>query len=154
ARYLARQAALAESRARIAEAVAEAELELTQARAALAALRDLSELEARHGAASEQAQADRAALAEAKAELAAILHAAASRAKRLEAIAEERRLWADRGTDAGRQIEALATRREDVVAELARLAEAPAELEAQRRTILSRIVEAERIRRESADRLA
>src|SRR5690606_23232694 len=108
----------------------------------------------RHAAAAAEASRDRAALAEARAAADTLSRDAAARQRRLAAIADEQKLWHERGANGQKQILALEARRGDVSEELLKLAEAPDELEIRLRALNGEIAAAEAARREADDRLA
>ncbi|WP_048646061.1 chromosome segregation protein SMC [Nitratireductor soli] len=148
-----RRAGLDEARLRLAEDHAEAERGVGTAEAALAAAPDLSDLQTsldRHGA---DVAAKRAGVAEARAAHEGLKRETEVRRRRLEAIIAERHSWQSRAENADRHTAGLIERRAETVAEMHKLAEAPDEIEAQGRALLSQIAQAEKVRKEAADRL-
>jgi chromosome segregation protein len=75
------------------------------------------------------------------------------RRRRLETIAAERKSWTDRAANADRQIAALGERRGEAASEQEKLAEAPDEIDARRRALLSQLSQADELRKAAADRL-
>ncbi|MCO5144652.1 MAG: chromosome segregation protein SMC [Aquamicrobium sp.] len=148
-----RRAALEESRGRVMEAFEEAEAGLAEAGEALAATPDLSQLQARLDALARDVAEDRARLADARAAHEGLAREAEARARRLAAIAGERTSWVGRAENADRQIAALRERREEAAGEHEALAEAPDEIDARRRALLSQIAQSEEARKAAADRL-
>ena len=148
-----RRAALDEARGRLAEALEEAEAGLAEAEALLAATPDLSELQARLDGLARDVAQDRARLADARAAHEGLKREAEARGRRLAAIEVERRSWIGRAENADRQIAALRERRDEAAGEHENLAEAPDEIDARRRVLLSQLSEAETLRKAAADRL-
>ena len=150
----ARLAALAEARDRNAADHAAAEAELSEVRAAAAAL---PSSDADHAALAEQRarlEARRTALAEQQHAANRLSAEAEARTRRLSAIAAEDQSWAARRAGGERQMQALAERRTATEAELADLATRPAALIERRTALIAAAEAAEARRREAADRLA
>jgi len=150
---ISRRAVLDESRGRVTETLEEVEAGLAEAENALADAPDLSELQAALDATSRDVAQDRARLADARAAHDGLAREAEARTRRLAAIAAERNSWVARADNAERQIAALRERREEAGAEHEALAEAPDEIDARRRALLSQIAGAEEARKDAADRL-
>ncbi len=148
-----RRAALEETLARLAENRDETSGELDEAKAALASAPDLADLEARLEKASLEVRQDRAAAAETRAVHEGLSREAEIRSRRLEAIAAERESWTSRAGNAESQIAALNERRTDSLAEIERLADAPDEVDARRRALMTQLSEAEALRNQAADSL-
>ncbi len=148
-----RRAVLDESRGRVMEAFEEAEAALAEAEEALAATPDMDELQARLDGLARDVAEDRARLADARAAHDGLAREAEARTRRLGLIAAERKSWIGRAENADRQIAALRERRDEAAEEHETLAEAPDEIDARRRALLSEIVRAEERRRQAADRL-
>ncbi|WP_144865708.1 chromosome segregation SMC family protein, partial [Mesorhizobium sp. J18] len=148
-----RRSALEESRQRISDDREEAIRTLQEAKAAFAALPDLGDLQGRLDRLTAEVSGDRATLADARAAHEGLTRETEARKRRLEAIAIERRNWVSRAENADRQIAALTERRNDAVSEFEKLDEAPDEIDARGRALLSQIAQAEGLRKEAADRL-
>jgi chromosome segregation protein len=149
----ARKSALDETRERLLETIAEADAGIAAATAELAAAPEIAGLQARFEAASAQVQRDRASAADARALHEGLTREAEQRHRRLSAIAGERQSWTARSENAGLQIAALGERLAEAEAEMAKLADAPDEIDRQRRELMSQLSRAEALRREAADRL-
>jgi chromosome segregation protein len=148
-----RRAALDEARSRLAEASGEAEAALRAGEEALAIAPDPARLQAELDRLSAEVARDRAALAEARAAHEGLKRETEARARRLEAIAAEGKSWVARAENAERQMAALSERRAEAASELDKLADAPDEMDARRRALLSQLSEAETLRKAAADRL-
>jgi chromosome segregation protein len=98
-------------------------------------------------------QRDRAAAADARALHDGLKRETEQRQRRLAAIAGERESWATRSANAAQQIAALAERLAEAETEVGRLADAPDEIDRQRRELMTQLSRAEAQRREAADRL-
>jgi chromosome segregation protein len=138
----------------LAADLAEVEAALSASRQDRAQMPELSERR-------EKAQAQRAQLAEARSQFASLrashdrlLREAELRRERLQAAGEETGTWTRRQEGARHQIDALTARESASVTESERLQRRPAEIEAQRLSLLGIIAEAEQNRRAAADRLA
>ncbi|MGE0501544.1 MAG: chromosome segregation SMC family protein [Rhizobiaceae bacterium] len=153
AEFATRRAALEESRARLTEGLAEAAAAHADAEHSVATAPDLSELQAKLDHAAAVVARDRATLAEARALHEGLKREAEARARRLSSITTEHSDWTARVANADRQIAALAERRAEAAAESSGLAEAPDEIDARRRTLMSELSNAERLRKDAADRL-
>ncbi|MCC0026252.1 MAG: chromosome segregation SMC family protein [Zhengella sp.] len=147
-----RKAAQEESRARLAEGLAEAETMIREAEGQMEDAPDLSDLQARLDALAREVAADRTRLAETKAAHEGLKREAEARARRLQAIAVERKGWIARAGNAERQIAALAEREAEARAERDTIEGGPEEAEARRRQLVRRIEEAETLRKQAADR--
>jgi chromosome segregation protein len=121
----ARLAAIAARRDAVAADLAEAELALTAAREAVAALPDIGALRQAVAAARAALAAARAAAATAAAARDALQREAAARTQRLAAIAAEREGWQSRAADAAGRVADLAARLAEAEATQAALAAAP-----------------------------
>ncbi|WP_274425045.1 chromosome segregation protein SMC [Chelativorans sp. YIM 93263] len=148
-----RRSALEDSRRRLAEDHEEALKAVAGAEAAFADAPDLSELQAELDRANTEVSAARARASEARANHDGLKREAEARRKRLDAIAEERKSWTARAENADKQIASLSERRADAAGEMEKLADAPDEIEARGRKLLSQISEAEAARKEAADKL-
>ncbi|MBN9244812.1 MAG: chromosome segregation protein SMC [Mesorhizobium sp.] len=148
-----RRSALTETRGRIVADHEEVSTAFAQAEAALAKAPDLGDLQARLEQASTRVAGDRAALAEARAVHDGLKREAEARTRRLAAIAAERGSWAMRAENAASQIAALGERKGEAAAEREKLADAPDELDARRRALLSQLSQAEELRKAAGDRL-
>ena len=148
-----RRAALAESHARIVEAHGEAAAAHAGAEEQLKAAPDLGDLQARLEQAAGHVSRDRAALADARAVHEGLKREAEARIRRLQAIEGERRNWLQRAENASTQIAALGERKAEAAAERDRLSDAPDEIDAKRRSLLSQLSQAEELRKAASDRL-
>lgn len=148
-----RRAALDEGRARLSENVAEAEAALAAADDQLKSAPDLSALQSRFDALTLDVGKDRAATAEARAVHEGLRREAEARQRRLTAISGERESWLSRAQNAEGQIAALNERRSEAEAEQTRLADAPDELDARRRALLSQLAQSEEQARQASDKL-
>src|SRR5690606_1466315 len=120
---------------------------------ALEAAPELSALQARLDAVAAEVASDRATLADARAAHQGLAREAEMRRRRLEAIAAERTSWTSRATNADRHIASLSERRLEAAGEREKLPEAPDEIDARRRALLSQLSQADELRRAAADRL-
>ena len=149
----AKRAALDESTLRLTESRDEARAEAAKATAALEAAPEMSALQARLDAVAAEVAGDRATLADARAAHQGLAREAEMRRRRLEAIVAERISWTSRATNADRHIASLSERRAEAAEEREKLAEAPDEIDARRRALLSQLSQADELRRAAADRL-
>jgi len=149
----ARRTALEESRLRVGESRDEARADAAKAAAALEAAPELAALQASLDAVAAEVSRDRAALADARAAHQGLAREAEIRRRRLESIAAERTSWTSRAANADRQIGALAERRGETAAELEQLADAPDEIDARRRALLSQLAQSEALRKAAGDKL-
>jgi chromosome segregation protein len=145
----------------LAEARHHAETELDAARghaqrneAAFLSLPALAALEDALEQAQGNATASRAAAARADAALEGFEREIRTRRDRIEAIAAEQELWQKRIGNSREQIATLRARKEETSADLATLANLPAEIEQRRLKLLEAIASAERERSKAADDLA
>ncbi|WP_018182559.1 chromosome segregation protein SMC [Kaistia granuli] len=152
-RLTSRRGALEESRERMAASVSETDAQRIEAETALAAAADplaaQQDVMILRGAVAEE----RGALSEARAAADGLTRETDIRRRRLAAIAAERQNWQERATNADSQIRILASRRSEIETERSGLADAPAEIEQKRRTLLSEITKAEAGKRDAADAL-
>ena len=148
-----RRAALEEARDRLAESVEEASISFEEAMEALESAPDPSELQAQLDEQQRIVAEDRARVADARAAYEGLSREAEARTRRLAAISSERASWVERAANADRQIAALRDRRDEAADEHETLAEAPEEIEQQRRTLMSQLTEAEALRKSAADLL-
>jgi chromosome segregation protein len=144
---------LTESRDRIVETRDEATRAFATAEVALSQAPDLSALEKAILGLSAQVAAERAAAAEARAAQEGLRRETEMRQRRLAAIVAERENWRSRAENADHQIAALSERRAEASAEFDRLSDAPDEIDARRRTLMSQLSEVETLRKAAADRL-
>ncbi len=149
-----RRAVLTESRAQVdtqghevAEAIGEVE-------AALARAPDLSTLDVALSSVTASVATDRGALAEARAAHEGLERETAARHRRIEAIAAEKRTWAERARNAETQVAALKERAREAADEASAIADTPDEIAARRRALLSELQKAETARKAAADQLA
>ncbi len=148
-----RREALSDAHARVVESHEEAAAAVEEAEAQLGDMPNLGDLQARLEQAAGHVSRDRAALADARAVHDGLTREAEARTRRLEAIGVERRNWLSRAENAAQQIASLGERKAEAEAERERLADAPDEIDARRRSLLSQLAEAETLRKQAADRL-
>ena len=148
-----RREALAESRSRIADDLAEAVAAFAEAEAQLAGAPDLGDLRDRLEALAATVARDRGVLADARALHEGLKREAEARMRRLGAIAADRGTWVQRAANAETQITSLGERRVETASELEALADTPDEIDAKRRALLTQLSEAETLRKAAADRL-
>jgi chromosome segregation protein len=148
-----RRSALDETRARIEEDHEEAAATVIEAESQLAATPDLSDLQSRLDQAASHVARDRAAVADARAVHDGLKREADQRARRLEAIGAERRNWTQRAENAASQIASLGERKAEALEERERLVEAPDEIDARRRALMTQLAEAETLRKKASDEL-
>ncbi|MBM3585303.1 MAG: chromosome segregation protein SMC [Alphaproteobacteria bacterium] len=146
-----RRAALVEHRDRVAGEHAGTADRLGRARDDLAAVPAPEDGDEALATARTERDAARDALARRMAALEAIVEAERARARRLGTLGEERESWTRRAEGARRRAGELDQRLATTRDELARLAERPAQIEAQRLTLLESIATAERARDAAAD---
>ncbi len=145
--------ALAEALARTRAAFDEGHAQGTRVATALLALASLSGLEAALEATQAKAAARRQAAARAEATLEGFEREVHLRQERMEAIGAEEELWRKRIANAREQILTLRAREEETSADLAALANLPAEIEQRRTKLFDAIAAAERQRAKAADDL-
>jgi chromosome segregation protein len=148
-----RRLALEETRARIEQDHEEAAATVIEAESQLAAAPDLGDLQSRLDQAASRVARDRAAVADARAVNDGLKREADQRARRLEAIRTERGSWVHRAENAAIQIASLGDRRAEAVEERERLVEAPDEIDARRRALMTQLADAETLRKAAADEL-
>ncbi len=148
-----RRAALDEGRARLAENLAEAEAQAAAASDQLSTGPDLAALQTQFDALTLAVGRDRAALAESRALHEGLRREAEARQRRLGAISTERESWLNRAKNAEAQIASLNDRRAEAEAEQTRLADAPDEIDARRRALLSQLSQSEELSKQASDRL-
>jgi chromosome segregation protein len=149
-----RRATLEEARNRVAADLADNRAVEAEAEASLLAMPPLDGLEAELERARSRLAADRAMLAQARAEAEGLAREATIRERRLLAIAAEVKNWQDRGINAAGHIATLSERRVKTAADLADSDDAPGEIEARRRALLSELQQADAARSAAADKLA
>jgi chromosome segregation protein len=150
---VARRDALKEGHARLADNLHSASATLAAAEATWAQRPDMAAVSARFSALTSDVAADRSALAEARAAHDALTREAEARHRRLAMIATEREQWTKRAANADSQITALQQRHAAASAELETIADAPDEIEARRRDLMSALAVAEKDRNAAADAL-
>ena len=135
--------------------LAEAQAKLEEATAAVVRLSDeaIAAHEAQRAEAETRAQAARSRVAELRAAVASLARARQERAQRRTATKAELERWQARSGGAGDQISALDERCQEARAELATLAELPAQIEARRQRLLDGLADAERQQKTAADAL-
>ncbi|MER8830592.1 chromosome segregation protein SMC [Mesorhizobium sp. M0938] len=148
-----RRAALDEARARIVDSHEETAAAFVEAEMLLQSAPDLGDLQLQLEQSAANVARDRATLADARAVHEGLRREAEARMRRLEAIGAERRNWVARAENASTQIAALGERKAEAEAERERLADAPDEIDAKRRALLSQLAEAESLRQAAGDRL-
>jgi chromosome segregation protein len=149
-----RLGALAEALTRTKAALDEAKEQSVRADAALQTLASLAALEGVLEAAQGEAASCRSNAARAEAVLEGFEREVRLRQERMEAITAEEDLWQKRIANAREQIDTLRARKEEISADLAALANLPAEIEQRRSKLLDAIADAERERAKAADDLA
>jgi chromosome segregation protein len=152
--YSKQLGALAEAVARTRAAQDEAREHGARIETALSALAPFPALEAALAAAQAKAATSRSHAARAEAALEGFEHEVKLRQERMEAIGAEEELWQKRIANARDQIATLRAREEETSADLAALANLPAEIEQRRSKLLDAIGAAERERSKAADDLA
>ena len=150
----AKRSALEEAKSRLNVDNQETEKRIVETDASLMAMVDMSASDSELEALRMQVAEDRARLAEARAASQGLSREAEARGRRLEVIQTERQNWQNRLTNASKQIETLAKRRDETSAEIAKLADAPDEFAAKRRDLLNQLEQAELARNQAADVLA
>ncbi|RWM24230.1 MAG: chromosome segregation protein SMC [Mesorhizobium sp.] len=148
-----RRAALDEARARIVDSHEETAAAFVEAEMLLQSAPDLGDLQLQLEQSAANVARDRATLADARAVHEGLRREAEARTRRLDAIGQERRNWLERAENASTQIASLGERKAEAEAERERLADAPDEIDAKRRALLSQLAEAERLRQAAGDRL-
>ena len=146
--------AMAEALIRTRAAFEEAKAQDTKVAATLLDVAALSGLEAALEAAQGKAAQSRQASARAEAALEGFEREVHMRQERLEAIGAEEELWRKRIANAREQIATLRAREEETSADLAALANLPAEIEQRRTKLFDAIAAAERERAKAVDHLA
>ncbi|WP_188721733.1 chromosome segregation protein SMC [Nitratireductor aestuarii] len=146
-----RRAVLEASQTRLAEEHEEALEAVEEARASLEDAPDLSELQAKLDRAAAEVATARGKLAEMRAAYEGRKREAEARVRRLAAIVQERQSWVFRRQNADNQITSLSDRREEIIEELERLAEAPDDLDHRVRALISEIATAEARAKEASD---
>jgi chromosome segregation protein len=146
--------ALAEARVRLTDQIADLTAQSDKAAADLAALPDITGLDAEVTALKGALARDRAAYAEARAAHDGIERELKVRADRLAAIEREQGSWTERAAKAGAQIAAFTGRVESLRAALAGMADLPTRFAERRSKLLSMLADAERDRNDAADALA
>ena len=146
--------ALTEALSRTRAAFAEANAGSARVASALLDLASLAGLEAALQAAQGGADRNRQAAARADATLEGFERELRLRQERLEAMGEEEELWVKRIANAREQILTLRAREEETSADLAALANFPAEIEQRRMKLFDAIAAAERERAKATDELA
>jgi chromosome segregation protein len=149
-----RLGALAEALNRTQEALQETSEQGARAEVALAELVSLATLEEAVANAKTSAVEQRTIHARAEAALEGFEREVRLRQERMQAITAEEALWQKRIANARDQIATLRAREEETSADLAALANLPAEIEQRRSKLLDAIAQAERERSKAADDLA
>ncbi|MES0007641.1 chromosome segregation protein SMC [Mesorhizobium sp. M0062] len=148
-----RRAALDEARARIVDSHEETAAAFAEAEMLLQDAPDLGDLQLQLEQSAANVSRDRATLADARAVHEGLRREAEARTRRLDAIGAERSNWLQRAENASTQIASLGERRAEAEAERETLADAPDEIDARRRALLSQLTEAATLRKAAADRL-
>ncbi len=148
-----RRSALDEARSRIGADLGEAVAALAEAELQLKAAPDLGDMRERLETLTATVARDRTILADARAMHDGLKREAEARTRRLGAIAADRATWTLRAENAATQIASLGERRGETALELEGLADAPDEIDARRRALLTQLSEAETLRKIAADRL-
>ena len=148
-----RRTALDEARTRISDDLREANSAFAEAETLLQTAPDLGDLRERLEKLMGQVSRERTVLADARAVHEGLKREAETRARRLATIGTDRQAWVVRAENAATQIASLGARRIEAAAEVEKLAEAPDEIDAKRRALLTQLTEAETLRKAAADRL-
>jgi chromosome segregation protein len=151
---LTRQSALTEARARLLANREEVLAARSRSDASRGSLPEAEQLERGLEDTRQAVAQDRARLAIAQAELEGIERDRSSRAQRLTSISAERAAWHEREEGAAKRLQAIEERLEETRAERANLEQAPATFAAQRQDLMSKIAEAEDLRKQAGDRFA
>jgi chromosome segregation protein len=148
-----RRTALDEARARIEEGHEEAAAAYVEAEDQLGSAPDLGDLQLRLDQSAAHVARDRAAVADARAVHEGLKREAEARMRRLDAIANERRNWTLRAENAAGQIASLGERQTEAMEERERLVDAPDEIDARRRALMTQLSQSEELRKAASDRL-
>ncbi|MEX3007975.1 chromosome segregation protein SMC [Hoeflea sp. TYP-13] len=146
-----RRAVLTESQKQLAVQREETVAQQQEAEVALAAAPEIGELEQRLERLTAEVAADRGKLAEARANFEGLQRENDARQRRLTAIGQERESWTKRASSAEGHIATLKERLEETAAEAAKIADAPDEIDHQRRKLMNELTTAEGQRKEAAD---
>jgi len=150
----ARAEAARESALRLADDLADAEREATEARLTATAFPDPREAREALGEARTTLAERRGEATERRANLERLRREARARAERLDAIARELRDWETRAAGARGRVAELTARAEAATAALDALSDAPLRLAGERNEARDRVAEAERARRDASDAAA
>ncbi len=150
----AKRSALEEAGNRLSVDLEEAEARIVDTDASLLAMVDTANSEAQLETLRMRVAEDRAKLAEARAATQGLLKEAEARARRLEAIKQERDNWQNRMANANLQISTLFNRRDETIAELKKIEDAPEEYATKRRELMNQLETAEANRSTAANALA
>ncbi|MEI5677675.1 MULTISPECIES: chromosome segregation SMC family protein [unclassified Mesorhizobium] len=148
-----RRTALDEARARIEEGHEEAAAAYVEAEDQLGSAPDLGDLQLRLDQSAAHVARDRAAVADARAVHDGLKREAEARMRRLDAITNERRNWTLRAENAAGQIASLGERQTEAMEERERLVDAPDEIDARRRALMTQLSQSEELRKAASDRL-
>ncbi len=148
-----RRAALDEARSRIEEGHEEAAAAFVEAEDQLGSAPDLGDLQLRLDQSAAHVARDRAAVADARAVHEGLKREAEARLRRLDAIVNERRNWTLRAENAAGQIASLGERQTEAMEERERLVDAPDEIDARRRALMTQLSQSEELRKAASDRL-
>ncbi len=151
---IARLGALSEADERLRPELEDAKTTLAEANAGLSELQPDDALRERLGDVRAQVGELRIALTEARASLEGLNRDAQVRSRRLDAITQERDAWLQRSGNADQQISTLKERQTGATTELADVKQIPGRVEASRRSLLTKISEADTKRTQTADLLA
>ncbi|WP_099865174.1 chromosome segregation protein SMC [Pararhizobium haloflavum] len=149
-----RRAVALEAETQSAQSRDEMRQKAAEAEAALTAAKDVTALDERLARLSGEVAADRTALGEVRARHEGLKRESEARERRLEAIGRERENWLTRAKNADGHIAELRARHAETGREVAGLAEAPDEILARRRALMSELSAAEKAARDAGDRLA
>ncbi|MGI9400377.1 MAG: chromosome segregation protein SMC [Rhizobiaceae bacterium] len=152
--YTSRRSALEEARQRITTDIEESRQAHKEAETSLAAIPDITALEADLADKRSKLAQERSELAVMRAEVEGFNRENQARNSRLSAISAEMETWRNRAENASSQITELNARKSEAAAELARMEDAPAEMDNRRRELLNQVEAAEKVRKDAADALA
>ncbi len=143
-----------DTKARLADNLAEAQSKLQETLTAIAQLPDVADLEVELESAQGDAEDKRGKFAEARAGKVALEREKQAREQRVSAIRADNERWTTRRAGAQTQIETLEERQSETMGELEELALLPAKIEEKRQILMSEMSQAEQERQAAADKLA
>ncbi|MCP5001824.1 MAG: chromosome segregation protein SMC [Hyphomicrobiales bacterium] len=149
--FASRRAVLSESQKQLATQREETASQQQEAEMALAAAPAIGELEQRLERLTAEVAADRGKLAETRASFEGLQRENEARQRRLTAIGQERESWTKRASSAEGHIATLRERLAEAGVEATKIADAPDEIDHQRRSLMNELSTAEGQRKEAAD---